>query len=110
MNMLKNNVRIRGRRQLAKNADLRPQGAVSLQKMRPPRVFWEHFGSRKRYARSYARNFKMAFGPPTMLKFTTRTYSFKNLAVGSLVFGAQKLGLIRPIFLKKFVRALLFVA
>jgi hypothetical protein len=36
-------------------------------KMRPPRVFWAHFGSRKRYARSYARDFKMAFGPPTRL-------------------------------------------
>ena len=37
-------------------------------KMRPPRVFWDNFGSRKRYARSYARDFKMAFGPPTRLQ------------------------------------------
>ena len=36
-------------------------------KMRPPRVFWANFGSRKRYARTYARDLKMAFGPPTRL-------------------------------------------
>ena len=37
-------------------------------KMRPPRVFWPIFGSSKRYARSYARYFKMAFGTPTRLR------------------------------------------
>jgi hypothetical protein len=36
-------------------------------KLRPPRVFWAHFGSIKRYGRSCARDFKMAFGPPTRL-------------------------------------------
>ena len=43
------------------------------------------------------------------IEFTTRTYNFKNLAVGSLIWG-PKTGVIRHIFLKKLVRALFFVA
>jgi hypothetical protein len=43
------------------------------------------------------------------IEFTTRTYNFKNLAVGSLIWSAKP-GLIRYIFLKKLVRAMLFVA
>jgi hypothetical protein len=43
------------------------------------------------------------------IEFTTRTYNFKNLSIGSLIW-AQKLGLIRHIFLKNLVRALCFVA
>ena len=59
--MLKNNVIYSRTQAVGKTADLRPQGAVSSQKMRPPRVFWGHFGSRKRYARSYARDLKYDF-------------------------------------------------
>jgi hypothetical protein len=43
------------------------------------------------------------------IEFTARTYNFKNLAVGSLIWSA-KTGVIRHIFLKKIVRALFFVA
>jgi hypothetical protein len=38
-----------------------------LAKMTPPRVSWAEFGSKKMYTRSYARNLKMARGPPTRL-------------------------------------------
>ena len=43
------------------------------------------------------------------IEFTTRTYNFKNLAVGSLIW-SSKPGLIRHIFLKKLVCAMFFVA
>ena len=43
------------------------------------------------------------------IEFTTRTYNFKNLAVGSLIWSA-KTGLIPHIFLENLVRAMFFVA
>ena len=43
------------------------------------------------------------------IEFTTRTYNFKNLSVGSLIW-AQKPELIRHIFPKNLVRAMFFVA
>ena len=52
---------------VGQNVDLWPRGAVFPQKMRPPRVFGENFGSRKRYVRSIARDLKIASGPPTEL-------------------------------------------
>ena len=41
-------------------------------KMRPPRVFWGHFGSRKRYASSYARDLNNDFWSSDQATFSIR--------------------------------------